>query len=172
MASSHLLMQASLLLTKIDAYLDKKPAQFKDTFVLQQSEHTLYSVPFRVDMPSGRALTHLDYVCASCAQQVAEHTNNDIIAEALDRNTDTASCAGCDAPLNFMAGASWMGDVVVDNRQGHPPAATPETLSRLRGNIVREIDNLPYDTDAKFWLEDLMEMTQTLFELPTPHPSS
>lgn len=164
MASSHLHMQATLLLAQIDAYLEKNPPSFKDTFVLVKDEKTVYAEPFRVDLPSGRMITHIDHVCADCAQDICELTENSITGESFHRNTDTASCAGCDAHLDFMAGASWMGDVVTYAKQGNPPPAIPETLFRLRGNIIREIDNLPFDDDAKFWLQDLMALTHQLFD--------
>jgi hypothetical protein len=164
MTSSHLHIQATLLLAQIDAYLDKNPPHFKDSFVLTKGENKTYAVAFRVNMPDGRMITHLDHVCADCAQDICETTNHSIMAERFYRNTDTPKCAGCDAHLDFMAGASWMGDVVTDAKQGHLPSAIPETLFRLRGNIVREIDNLPYDQDAKFWLQDLMALTHQLFD--------
>lgn len=164
MASSHLHMKATLLLAQIDAYLDKNPAHFKDSFVLTKGENKTYAVAFKVDIPNGRVITHLDHVCADCAQDVCDLTNHDIMGEAFYRNADTPQCAGCDDHLDFMAGASWMGDVVTDAKQGHPPPASPETLFRLRGNILREIDNLPYDDDATYWFQDLMALTHQLFD--------
>lgn len=129
MASSHLHMKATLLLAQIDAYLDKNPAHFKDSFVLTKGENKTYAVAFKVDIPNGRVITHLDHVCADCAQDVCDLTNHDIMGEAFYRNADTPQCAGCDDHLDFMAGR------LMDGRCCHR-RQTRASAARQSRNIV------------------------------------